>query len=193
MGKSLAVQPLIEELTAHVRNQLNRVRSLEGSPQSTLERRPRPDSWSILEVLEHLNLSSGHYVRRLEKIYAGNGKLTLTEQFVPGRWGEKFTQSILPLPDGSVANPMRTIWFFKPKAAATKGINSLTGFEAMLETQLALLNAARTKGLDGTKVTSTLGPLFRFKPGDAFRFMIAHQQRHFLQLERALKVVSPQQ
>ena len=193
MGKSLAVQPLIEELMTLVQGQLDRVHSIQGISQSTLERRPRPDSWSILEILEHLNLSSGHYVRRLEEIYTGKGKLKLTEQFIPGRWGEKFTRSMLPLPDGSVANPMRTIWFFRPKAAATKGIKSLTGFEILLETQLTLLNTARSKGLDGTKVTSTLGPLFRFKPGDAFRFMIAHQQRHFLQLERALESIAPPQ
>ena len=34
------------------------------------------------------------------------------------------------------------------------------------------------------KVTSSLGPIIRFKVGDAFRFPVAHQQRHFLQIER---------
>ncbi len=37
------------------------------------------------------------------------------------------------------------------------------------------------------KVTSSLGPIIRFKAGDAFRFPVAHQQRHFLQIERLVK------
>jgi hypothetical protein len=40
--------------------------------------------------------------------------------------------------------------------------------------------------LDGAKVTSTLGPILRFKVGDAFRFPLAHQERHMLQIERTL-------
>jgi hypothetical protein len=43
--------------------------------------------------------------------------------------------------------------------------------------------------LEGEKVTSTLGPILRFKVGDAFRFPIAHQQRHMLQIERVLEEV----
>ena len=51
------------------------------------------------------------------------------------------------------------------------------------------LERARTRGLEGEKVTSTLGPILRFKVGDAFRFPIAHHQRHMLQIERVLEVV----
>ena len=113
----------------------------------------------------------------------------LKEEFVPGRWGDKFTLDMLPGSNGRAANPMRALWLFRPKAAKTKGIESLHEFRDLLKAQLDLLDLARTRGLEGRKVTSTLGPLFRFKAGDAFRFMIAHQQRHFLQLERAMGVV----
>ncbi|MEO8734696.1 MAG: hypothetical protein ABI373_10230, partial [Flavobacteriales bacterium] len=52
-----------------------------------------------------------------------------------------------------------------------------------------LLEKALSQGLEGPRITSTLGPVLRFKIGDAFRFTIAHQERHFLQIERALKAV----
>ena len=56
----------------------------------------------------------------------------------------------------------------------------------MCEALIRLLEAARTTDLNAMKVASSLGPIIRFKAGDAFRFPVAHQQRHFLQLERAL-------
>lgn len=34
------------------------------------------------------------------------------------------------------------------------------------------------------RVVSSLGPMIRFKADDAFRFSVAHQERHFLQIER---------
>ncbi|MBK9762684.1 MAG: hypothetical protein IPO87_04815 [Flavobacteriales bacterium] len=52
---------------------------------------------------------------------------------------------------------------------------------------LQLLNEAKEKGIEGEKITSTLGPILRFKAGDAFAFPIAHQERHWLQIERTLK------
>lgn len=56
----------------------------------------------------------------------------------------------------------------------------------LCERFLRLLERAKGKDLNKMMVASSLGPIIRFKAGDAFRFHIAHQQRHFLQLERAL-------
>ncbi len=51
---------------------------------------------------------------------------------------------------------------------------------------MALLEIAKRTDLNVMRITSSLGPIIRFKAGDAFRFPIAHQVRHFLQLERTL-------
>ena len=177
---------LIDEMQASVQDQLKHLKAWSELPLEHLEERPAPRSWSVLEVIEHLNISSGHYTRRLRRIYAQGEALGSKAEFTPGRWGESFTRSMQPLADGTIPKPMRTLWLFEPKAAAAKGRTSLQEFQAMLEEQLVLLERARTLGWEGPKVTSTLGPIFRFKIGDAFRFMVAHQARHFLQAERAL-------
>ena len=180
---------LIDELKASVQDQLKHVKIWSELPLDLLEERPAPRSWSVLEVIEHLNISSGHYTRRLRRIYSKGEAPELKAEFTPGRWGESFTRSMQPLPDGTIPKPMRTLWLFEPKAAAAKGRTSLLEFQAMLEEQLVLLERARTLGWEGPKVTSTLGPIFRFKIGDAFRFMVAHQARHFLQAECTLAKV----
>lgn len=179
---------LIKDLQAIVQDQLRRMDELLELPIHRLKQRPRPKAWSALEVVEHLNILSGHYVNRLRKAYDGDA-VFLKESFLPGGWGEKFTTSMRPLPDGRVPGPMRTLWFFEPKAAQAKGMRSLQEFRALLEEEALLLEKALSQGLEGPRITSTLGPILRFNIGDAFRFMIAHQQRHFLQIERALQAV----
>lgn len=177
---------LIDEMQASVQGQIIHLKAWAQLPLDLLEERPALRSWNVLEVIEHLNISSGHYTHRLSRIYAKGEALGLKAEFTPGRWGESFTRSMQPLPDGTIPKPMRTLWLFEPKAAAAKGRTSLQEFQSMLEEQLVLLERARSMGWEGPKVTSTLGPIFRFKVGDAFRFMVAHQARHFLQVERTL-------
>ncbi len=184
---------LIDEMKASVQDQLKHLKTWAELPLERLEERPAPRSWSVVEVIEHLNISSGHYTRRLGRIYAGGKALGVNANFTPGRWGESFTRSMQPLLDGTIPKPMRTLWLFEPKAAAAKGKASLQEFQDMLEEQLVLLERAGTMGWEGPKITSTLGPIFRFKIGDAFRFMVAHQARHFLQAERALANVGETQ
>jgi len=189
MNTPMDSQLLIKELQAIVQDELRRMDELMEMLIRRLEQRPRPKAWSALEIVEHLNILSGHYVKRLSKAYGANG-VYLTESFLPGRWGDKFTASMRPLPDGRIPGPMRTLWFFEPKAAQAKGMRSLQEFRALLEEEASLLDKARSQGMEGPRITSTLGPILRFKIGDAFRFMIAHQQRHFLQIDRALATVA---
>ena len=54
---------------------------------------------------------------------------------------------------------------------------------------LNLLQIARTANLEYNRVPISLTKLIKLKLGDTFRFFIAHEQRHFLQIERTLKEV----
>lgn len=191
MNNAMEARALIEDLQASVRGQQRRIKELEALPLGELEQRPGAKAWSALEIIEHLNILSGHYVSRLRRAYSGE-KVTHGGTFVPGHWGEKLTIGMRPLKDGTIPGPMRTLWFFEPKTAKAKGKQSLLDFQALLAEQAVLLDKATAQGMEGPRITSTLGPVLRFKIGDAFRFMIAHQERHFVQLERAMKVVAPQ-
>jgi hypothetical protein len=66
-------------------------------------------------------------------------------------------------------------------------MESIERFINLCNRTLALIEQARSTDLGAMRVTSSLGPLVRFKAGDALRFPIAHQERHFLQLEQALR------
>ena len=49
---------------------------------------------------------------------------------------------------------------------------------------LAHLEKARQYDLNRIKISTALGPIVKLRMGDAFRFVIAHAQRHVVQLKR---------
>jgi len=180
-------QQLIEDLIIEVKKiQEYTKNTIEPMTMEQLMQRPDPKRWSVLECLEHMNLSSGHYIKRLEKLIPeleSKAKITTEYEFVPGFFGEKFSTGILPKADGSLSSTMKTLYFFEPKKAATKKHKSLEDFKTMNATTLELLERSKEINLNRGKVTSTLGPIFRFKTGDAFRFAIGHNIRHLAQVE----------
>lgn len=182
------VNGLIDDLGATLRTQIARSKEIQQLPAERLLHRPAPDQWNVLEVFEHLCLSSGIYVRGLQAVFDHKAERLAPEStFTPGLLGNYFTRGMLPRPDGSLPNRMRTLKMFDPGRRHGASPESIARSIALCEQMLKLLERARTTDLNKMKVTSSLGPVIRFKAGDAFRFPVAHQVRHFLQIERLLK------
>lgn len=178
---------MIRDLEATLRRQLARAKEIGALPADTLLRRPAPGAWNALEVFEHMNLSSGVYARGLRKAFAANAaRFAANPVFTPGLIGDFSTRAMLPRPDGRIAWRMKTLRLFDPPRQHGASAESITRFIALCAEFLDLLALARRTDLNRMRVSSSLGPIIRFKAGDAFRFPIAHQERHFLQIERLL-------
>jgi hypothetical protein len=190
MRKPEGTPQLIDALERTLRAQLERLARLQAMDPVLLCTRPAPGRWSVVEVAEHINLSSGHYFRLLRKAYADpHSGLRYRPTFTPGRFGEMGVKAMQPSPEGTISWRMRTLGMFEPRTAATSGTRSMDELRSMLEGFVELLNTARQRGIEGVRITSTLGPVLRFRTGDAFRFPIAHQERHLLQMERTVEAV----
>ncbi|MBK6542749.1 MAG: DinB family protein [Flavobacteriales bacterium] len=178
---------LIDDLSAVLRAQIARAKEIQKMPADVLLRRPAPDQWNTVEVFEHMNLSSGVYLKGLKDVFVRRATAVKPNAaFRPGLLGNYFTKGMLPKPDGRIALRMKTMKMFDPPRNQGASSESIARFITLCEAFLQLLEKARTTDLNAMKVPSSLGPIIRFKAGDAFRFPIAHQQRHFLQIERAL-------
>lgn len=178
---------LIESLAATLRAQRERAAAVRALPSDRLAYSPAPDQWNVLEVFEHLNISSGIYLRGLERVFDDRAdRLPFNATFTPGRLGDYFTRGMLPAQDGTIRKRMRTLRMFDPARGQGGSPESIDRFIDLCDRFLRLLQRARHTDLNRMRVTSSLGPIIRFKAGDAFRFPIAHQQRHFLQIERLL-------
>lgn len=184
----MEVTELINDLRLVLIHQRERTRVIEQLPAANLLYRSTPGAWNVLEVFEHLNLSSGVYLRGLEDVFARKAdRYPANADFRPGWLGNWFTQGMRPKPDGDINWRMRTMKMFDPARQQGASKESMDRFIVLCDGFLALLMKAPTTDLNAMRVTSSLGPIIRFKAGDAFRFPVAHQQRHFLQIERSLQ------
>ncbi|MGV3636350.1 MAG: DinB family protein, partial [Flavobacteriales bacterium] len=111
----MEVERMIEELSTVLQAQQARAQVLATLPAEVLLRRPAPDAWNVLEVFEHLNLSSGVYVRGLEDVFARRAARHRPDpEFTPGLLGEWFTTGLEPKPGGVIKWRMRTMKMFDP-------------------------------------------------------------------------------
>lgn len=182
------VNQLTDELGTILREQQARAREIMRLPAERLLHRPSAGTWNVLEVFEHLNLSSGIYVRGLEDVFARKAAHhRANRRFTPGLLGNWSTNGMKPKADGVISWKMRTMKMFDPGRQQGASQASIVRFIEMCDRFLKLLEQAPTTDLNELRVTSSLGPVIRFKAGDAFRFPVAHQERHFLQIERLLR------
>ena len=165
-----------------------RAKGFQLQSEATLRHRPRPDQWSILDCLDHINLFYAEYMPRLERAIA-QAPRTERATYTPGWLGQKMMTGLRPK-QGERKMKIKT---FRRMNPATEG----KSYESVLETFLtyhtqldALLTEAVPLDWDRAKVVSAVGPLLRFKLGDCFRVLLAHTERHLRQAEEVLEAQS---
>lgn len=184
------VRELIQQLENEVKTTLTRTATLQSLPQQVLLQQPHPGSWSIAQTLEHLNAYNRYYLPEIEKALLKSA--ASAKNFKPGWLGDYFTKLMLPGENGTLAKKMSAPkgYAFAPELDADKVVAEyISGQEKLLE----LLRRAMSKDLAGVRVPISLSKMIKLKLGDTFRFLIAHQKRHFLQIERAYTAASLKQ
>jgi hypothetical protein len=177
---------LLENLSSRVRNTILEVQQLKKPDPEILMTRPAPGSWSVAQVLNHLNSYGKYYLPLIEaklKDYKRNG----SDYFTPGFLGNYFTKSMLPK-EGMVTNKM--------KAPAGHVAANDPAIHEMIEeflTQeyllLELLAQAEFVDLNAIRIPISLTKMIRLKLGDVFNFIVAHHERHFVQIRNVLSAV----
>lgn len=155
---------------------------------AALNATPAPHQWSAAQCLEHLNIYGRHYLPAIRTaIERGKqqGKNPAAQR-QPGWLGLWFTNLMLPQPDGQLKSKMKAPKNAIP-AAQPDARAMLAEFIEQQETLLALIDAAARVDVNTLRVPTSLSPLLRLKLGDTFAFVIAHNERHVLQIGRALQ------
>ncbi|CAN5266369.1 DinB family protein [soil metagenome] len=176
-------EPMLQELERDVQEAIHQVEQ-EFKPLSCeqLQWVPAPGKWSINDCLEHLNIYSRYYQPRIRK-QVEKGGTQRKATFKAGYFGEMM-MVMKPTPDGPIRKPMSTMGSYNPIKQTLKNERALQEFLGHLYDLQDLLKLARRVNLEKHRITSTLGPILRFKLGDNYRFHIAHIQRHLLQASR---------
>lgn len=149
------------------------------------------EKWSATQCIEHLNSYGRFYLPEMEKAI---NKATAkgwepTTHFKSGWLGNYFTKLMMPVKDGSVGKKISSPKDHYPNSNAAS-YKVIAEFIEQQEQLLQLLNAAQSIDLNKATCAISISKMVKLKLGDTFLFFIAHQYRHILQAERALKVAN---
>ena len=178
---------LLEQLQSDVREILLQCTALQSSKTQDLSQEPQPGKWSVAQVLEHLNIYARYYIHAIENSLHRN-QTGPSVNFTPGWLGNYFTNLMKPTEDKTIKSKMKAPANAVP-SAQPDAVAMLTEFINHQHHLLNLLQIARTANLDYNRIPISLTRLIKLKLGDTFRFFIAHEQRHFLQIQNTLKQV----
>lgn len=170
---------LIQTLIEQSRQIINQVEKLKTLDLRILTWKEDPNSWCILECLEHLNLYGDFYLPQIEN----SMKISKTKneiEFKSGLLGNYFAKMMLPK---QKLNKMKT---FKDKnplnAKPDKSV-----IDRFIDQQIkfiALLSQSRNVSLNKVKIKTSIASFIKLKLGDTFQFIINHIIRHLKQIER---------
>jgi hypothetical protein len=151
--------------------------------EARLNWRPGPDRWSVLECLEHLNLSARQYVPVLVPLIE---KARLEGRTKPGphRHPRILTWLIRQLePPVKRKSPTR------PNLTPASNLRATRVLADWREIHAVFRDAARkADGLDlaGLKFSSPILPIVRMSLGQGFHITTAHERRHLWQAEQVI-------
>lgn len=178
---------LLSQLELDVKQIIARCKKLQHEDVALLQQIPAPGKWSVAQVLEHLDIYCRHYITAIEhKLH--HHQTSAAFHFKPGWLGNYFTKLMKPAVTNTIAKKMKA-----PKNAIPSAQPDATiVLQEFLQHQYHLLNLlaiARSANLGSIRVPTSLSKLISLKLGDTFRFFIAHEQRHFVQIDNTWKEV----
>jgi hypothetical protein len=182
--KTISSLQLLEQLQADTRQIIVFASFLQREEEATLLRQPGLDRWSVAQVLEHLNSYGRYYLPAIEKVLSGKMP-PHNHSFKPGFLGNYFTNLMKPGKQG------RTKKMRSPKdhvpVSNLDAKKTIALFLTQQQQMLALLEKAKATDIGKLRVPVSIAKFIRLKLGDTFGFLIAHEQRHFVQIENVLK------
>lgn len=184
--KTFTSNNLLEELQADIRQLVLTATYLQKEDPELLLANPARGKWSVAQVLEHLNSYGRYYLPAIEKSLLVNKPNK--ERFTPGWLGNYFTIMMKPGVDGKISNKMSAPKNHRPST----DLDIKPVMDTFLQQQqqlLDLLEMAKQKDIGAIKTPISISRFVKLKVGDTFRFFVAHEQRHFLQIANVINDV----
>lgn len=178
---------LLQDLIERTRVTINEAEGLSQLSDTTLNWKIAPESWSILECLEHLNYYGDFYIPEIKK-QLENNKHEASSNFKSNWLGNYFAKTMLP--KGKL-NKMKTLKSMNPIGSSLdkKVVDKFIQHQHEI---LNLLDHAKKVNLTKTKTAISISKLIKLRLGDTFRVVIYHNQRHMLQAKNALEAQQAQ-
>ena len=151
--------------------------------------RPGPGAWSALDCIAHLNLTldvtCDEIDRKVNRAIEKGQKPN--EIYKPGFLGQRFARLLAPK-EGDVKRRIKTTKRYSPEHSNESGQAILQGFRDRMERVKNQVEASKKVSLNRCRINSNVTPLIKFKLGDTFHIVLAHNERHIFQARKALQL-----
>jgi len=191
---TLSSEKLLDQVQQEFQDIIERAKAIEALPEELQLHRESPDRWHAVECIEHINLTLDVYLPNMQQAIckAKHRNWLAKPTFKSGFFGNKMTEGTRPGADGQIGFRMKTFKKTTPETITENTRAVFDKFYAQHEAMLEAIEEARSINLEKARVVSLIGPLLKFRLGDAFRFMAAHDSRHVLQAEKAIADRKPE-
>jgi len=173
----------IKVLTAQLK-----IVSEKYSPEA-LRQSPAEGKWSVAQVLDHLNGYNRYYLAAIKAQLDKPAQPPAQVTYRAGWLGDYFTKLMLPPAPGKKTVKMKSPKDHEP-ASFPDPEAMISEFISGEEKLLMLLEKSREINLGRVRIPISLNRFIRLKLGDTFHFLVAHQQRHFSQIQQILEKVN---
>lgn len=146
---------------------------------ATLNYKLSPESWSMLECLEHLNRYSRYYLPALAKAIASTTNDNHAHTISYSWLGKKSLDMVRP----QNMKKHKTVKHMNPNnSQLTRAV--VDEFLNHQKEVLALLSSAKTTDIHKKAIPVEFFKLLKLRIGETFEFVITHQDRHIQQAMR---------
>lgn len=171
---------------------VNQLEEMKQIDTQLFMKRPKHEAWCGAEVLKHMILGQQAYTdkvdRALKKAKPVRDEVeSITPRFIPSFLIKRF-----PPIDGEIRHKMKTTKRFKPMLdpdnLTTDEVHQfLSEMKKMLEQLSVWVEKTRKKDVRPIRFNSAIGPIVRFNASEACEFILCHNERHFQQLNNAIR------
>lgn len=179
----------LNQIESGFRQAMDRVNSLVENVEGVALNTPEaPGKWHMLQCIEHMSRATEVYVHNVaDKL--GSGSLPSASQEYKGHWkGRMFVKMNAPKEGDVIPMKLKTFKSMEPPHELDPQI-VIDRFHRVHEALIAVVNKSRSVNIDRVKIATALGPMVKLRVGDAYQFILAHTQRHLVQLERIKNTV----
>lgn len=182
-----------EQQIERINTLINGIEQLSSIAPNTWCKRPNATSWCGLEVAKHMIIAYEVYA---PKIVDTLSKLPASQQtidHVNAKWLPALLYKTFAPKDENVRYKMKTMKRFEPvleleKIAAHNVEEILEDLQRTLSELKEHVKNYRFASVEKVRFASAIGPIVRFNVAEACEFILCHNERHFVQMQRVLLV-----
>jgi|SRR5215471_6574292 len=147
--------------------------------------KPNPDQWSIAQCFDHLVIANAAYFPTLENVLSGEKKNTFWEKlpFLPSLWGRLVIKAVAPETASKRKNPK----IFDPSSSNVDD-DIINRFIRQQNDIVRYMKTTENMDIEKITISSPVSNLITYSLLDAYRIIVTHEKRHFLQSLRVLEM-----